>query len=396
MRAEIVRVSSPEKHEVPEANPMIVGVPREKHGNEHRVGLSPFAVSRLSGLGHGVLVEKGAGADAHLRDADYQNAGARIVYSGEEVLRRSDLVCSVARLTPEEAAVVQPGAVVSAFQHLAVAGPEYIHSLAEREVTCIAYELLEDSHGELPIRLPFSEMAGHMVLQVAAQYLSIENGGRGIMLGAVPTVAPPTVLILGAGQLGAAAARHAVAAGAHTIVIDHDVARLRVVHDETNGHAVTIVADSDRLERYTAIADVVIGAVHIPGGRAPFIVSRDMVRGMKQGSVIVDAAIDQGGCIETSRPTSLADPVFESDGVIHYCVPNMTASVPRTASRALASAALPYLVQIAEGGLDNALRRDAGLAAGVVLYRGMQVHPRIAAAVGAEPRPLASLLEERS
>ena len=203
-----------------------------------------------------------------------------------------------------------------------------------------------------------------MVLQVAAHYLSIENGGRGIMLGAVPTVAPPTVLILGAGQLG--------------------------------GHAVTIVADSDRLERYTAIADVVIGAVHIPGGRAPFIVSRDMVRGMKKGAVIVDAAIDQGGCIETSRPTTIVDPVFEAEGVIHYCVPNMTASVPRTASRALASAALPYLVEIAEGGLDEALAQDEGLAQGVVLYRGMHVHPRIAAAVGAEPRPLATLLEDRS
>jgi alanine dehydrogenase len=235
-----------------------------------------------------------------------------------------------------------------------------------------------------------------MVLQIAAHYLSIENGGRGIMLGAVPTVAPPTVLVLGAGHLGAAAAGHAIAAGAHTIVTDHDVARLRHVHEQTNGQAVTIVADIDRLERYTAIADVVIGAVHIPGGRAPFIVSRDMVRGMKKGAVIVDAAIDQGGCVETSRPTTLADPVFEADGVIHYCVPNMTASVPRTASRALASAALPYLVEIAEGGLDIALTSDAGLAKGVVLFRGMHVHPRIAAAAGAEPRPLASLLEERS
>lgn len=375
---------------------MIVGVPREKHGNEHRAGLSPFAVSRLCGLGHAVLVEQGAGADAHLRDADYQNAGARIVYSGEEVLRRADIVCGVERMTGEEIEFVQRGAVVCGFQHLAVAGPEFIGTLTERGITCVAYELVEGPGGELPIRLPFAEMGGHMVLQVAAHYLSIEKGGRGIMLGAVPTVAPPTVLILGAGQLGAAAARHSVAAGAHTIVIDHDVARLRVVHADTNGHAVTIVADSDRLERYTAIADVVIGAVHIPGGRAPFIVSREMVRGMKKGAVIVDAAIDQGGCVETSRPTTLADPVFEAEGVIHYCVPNMTASVARTASRALASAALPYLVEIAEGGIDVALRRDPGLAKGVCLYRGELVHPRIAAAVGAEPRSLASLLEDQS
>jgi alanine dehydrogenase len=375
---------------------MIVGVPREKHGNEHRAGLSPFAVSRLCGLGHAVLVEQGAGADAHFRDADYQNAGARIVYSGEEVLRRADIVCAVERLTGEEAEFVQREAVVCGFQHLAVAGREFIATLAEREITCLAYELVQGPNEELPIRLPFAEMAGHMVLQVAANYLSIEMGGRGVMLGAVPTVAPPTVLILGAGQLGAAAARHAVAAGAHTIVIDHDVARLRVVHEDTGGHAVTIVADSDRLERYTAIADVVIGAVHIPGGRAPFLVSREMVRGMKKGSVIVDASIDQGGCVETSRPTTLADPVFEAEGVIHYCVPNMTSSVARTASRALASAALPYLVEIAEIGLDEALRRDPGLSAGVTMYRGQLVHPRVAAALGVEPQSLASLVEERS
>lgn len=374
---------------------MIIGVPREKHGDEHRVGLSPFAVSRFCGLGHAVLVEQGAGTHAHFRDADYQNAGARIVYSGEEVLRRSDLICAVERLQPDEADVCQPGAVVAAFHHLAVARPEYIQGMVERRITCLGYELVEGPDGDLPIRVPFAEMAAHMALQVAARYLTVEEGGRGILLGAVPTVAPPTVLILGAGRLGQAAARHALAAGAHTIVIDNDVAHLRAVHEGTNGHAVTIVADGDRLEKYTAIADVVIGAVHIPGGRAPFIVSREMVRRMKPGSVIVDASIDQGGCIETSRPTTLADPVYEAEGVIHYCVPNMTSGVARTASRALTSAALPYLIEIAECGLDEALRRDPGLARGICLYRGNLVHPRIAAAVGAEPQSLDSLLEGR-
>jgi alanine dehydrogenase len=375
---------------------MIIGVPREKHGNEHRVGLSPFAVSRLCGLGHAVLVEQGAGAHAHFRDADYQNAGARIVYSGEEVLRRSDVVCAVERLKADEAEMVQRGAVVCGFQHLAVAATNFIKTLAEREVTCIGYELVEGEDGELPIRLPFSEMAGHMVLQVAARYLSIDEGGRGILLGSIPTVAPPTVLILGAGAAGHAAARHAVTAGAHTIVIDHDVAKLRYVHEETGGRAVTIVADSERLEKYTAIADIVIGAVHIPGGRAPFLVSRAMVRGMKPGSVIVDLSIDQGGCVETSRPTTLADPVFVAEGVTHYCVPNMTAGVARTASRALASAVLPYLVEIVELGLESALRRDRGLARGACIIRGQVVHPRIAAALGVEPASLDTLLEARS
>ena len=375
---------------------MIVGVPREKHGDEHRAGLSPFAVSRLSGLGHAVLVERDAGQAAHFRDADYEGSGARVVYSGEEILRRSDLICGVQRLQEDEVRIVQPGAILCGFQHLAVAGRDFIEALADRELTCIGYELVEGANGEQPIRLPFAEMAGHMVLQVAARYLSVDEGGRGILLGAIPTVAPPTVLVLGAGQLGEAVARHSVGAGAHTIVIDHDVDRLRVVHEVTGGHAVTIVADSDRLEKYTAIADVVIGAVHIPGGRAPFLVSRGMVRQMKPGSVIVDAAIDQGGCVETSRPTTLADPVFVAEGVTHYCVPNMTAGAARTASRALASSALPYLVEVAQFGLDEAIRRDAGLARGVCVYRGRPVHPRIAGAAGVEPASLDTLLGERS
>lgn len=375
---------------------MILGVPLEKHGNEHRVGLSPFAISRLCSLGHAVLVEQGAGAAAHFRDADYQNAGARIVYSGEEVLRRADIVAAVERPHPDELELLQRGATVCGFQHLAVAGPDYITALREREITCLAYELVEGPNGELPVRLPFAEMAGHLVLQIAARYLSIEEGGRGILLGSVPTVAPPTVLVLGAGQLGHATAMHAVKAGAHTIVIDQDVTRLRQVHEHTGGHAVTIVADSERLEKYTAIADVVIGAVHIPGGRTPFVVSQEMVRGMKPGSVIIDASIDQGGCVETSRPTTLADPVFVTEGVIHYCVPNMTSQVARTASRALASATLPYLIEVAEQGLDQALRRDPGLRKGICLYRGQLVHPRIAAAVGEATESLDNLLEVRS
>jgi len=375
---------------------MIIGVPREKHGNEHRVGLSPFAISRLCALGHAVLVEQGAGADAHLRDSDYQNAGARIVYSDEEVLRRGDLICGVERMQADEAELLQRGAVICGFHHLAVAGTDFVKTLCEREITCIGYELVEGPHGELPIRLPFAEMAGHLVLQIAARYLSVEEGGRGILIGAVPTVAPPTVLILGAGQLGHAAAIHAVAAGAHTIVIDHDVAQLRQVHEGTAGKAVTIVADSDRLEKYTSIADVVIGAVHIPGGRTPFLVSHDMVRGMKKGSVIVDASIDQGGCVETSRPTTLAEPIYVVEDVIHYCVPNMTASVARTASRALASAALPYLIDIAEFGIEQALRRDPGLARGVCIFKGQLVHQRIAAAVGGELQSLDTLLEDRA
>ena len=316
------------------------------------------------------------------------------MYSGEEVLRRSDLLCRVSRLRREQALMLQRGAVVTGFQHLAVAGTGLVDALAEREATLIGYELVEDSHGELPILLPFSEMAGHMALQCAARFLTAEEGGRGVMLGAVPCVAPPTVLVLGAGRVGHAAASHALRSGAHTIVLDADVSKLRRLHDEMKGQVVTVVAGSARLEKFTSIADVVIGAVLIPGGRAPFLVTEDMVRGMKPGSVVLDVSIDQGGCIETSRPTTLADPIYVRHGVTHYCVPNMTANVPRTASRALASAALPYLVAIASEGLDTALRGDEGLARGVTVYRGRLVNPRVADALGRTADDLRKLLAE--
>ena len=375
---------------------MIIGVPREEHGQEHRVGLSPFAVSRLTELGHDVLVERDAGHDARFLDAHYEEAGAHIVYSSEEVLRRSDLVCCVGRLTPSDTTMLQPGATVLGFQHLAVAPTEQIQALREQEITLIGYELVRDDKGEFPVLLPFSEMAGHMVLQQAARFLQTEEGGRGILLGAVPCVAPPTVLVLGAGRVGHAVAHHAVAAGCHTIVIDADVSALRALHDHTGGKVVTILAESDRLEKYTAIADVVVGAVLIPGGRAPFVIREDMVRGMKHGSVIVDVSIDQGGCVETSRPTSIEDPVFTAHGVIHYCVPNMTANVPRTASRALASAALPYITAIAELGVDGALRADRGLADGTYLFRGDLVHRRVGEPLGLEVTPIQQLLEDES
>jgi alanine dehydrogenase len=371
---------------------MIVGVPREAHGLEHRAGLTPFAVHRLSSLGHTVVVERGVGDDAHFTDADYQNSGAQILYTGEEILRRSDLLCCVGRLDREQASMLRPGATVCGFQHMAVAGPETVGPLRDREATLIGYELIEDGSGEAPVLVPFSEMAGHMVLQIAARYLQNGEGGRGILLGSVPCVAPPTVLVLGAGRVGHAVTRHALQAGAHVVVIDTDVGKLRRLHDETNGHVVTIVAGSDRLEKFTAIADVIIGAVLIPGGRAPFVVSEEMVREMKQGSVIVDVSIDQGGCIETSRPTTLADPVFERHGVVHYCVPNMTSNVARTASRALASAALPYLIEIAQNGTESALRENPGLAAGAYLYKGELVHRRVGDTLDMPVTPIERLL----
>jgi len=371
---------------------MIIGVPREPHRLEHRVGLTPFAVRRLTQHGHTVLIERQAGDDAHFTDQNYEGAGGRIVYTAEEAFKRADIVCRVGPVGAEEIDLLQPGSIVCSFQHLAVARRETVASLIEKKMTLIGYEVIRDAEGGLPVLHPFSEMAGQMALHIAAQYLRKEWGGRGVLMGNVAGVPPPTVVVLGAGAVGHAAARLAHGTGAHVIVLDADLAKLQSIHRAFGGHVATVVAATERLGQYTAIADVLIGAILIPGGRAPFLVSEEMVRGMKSGSVIIDVSIDQGGCVETSRPTTLDDPIFTAHDVVHYCVPNMTAGIPRTASRALANAAMPYVEALADAGLDEALRADPGLAAGVYMYRGSIVNERVGGALRIETTPLARLL----
>ncbi len=375
---------------------MIIGVPRESAGSEFRVGLNPFAAARLISLGHEVLVEQGAGEAARFEDRHYTAVGARIAYGREEVLGRSDLLATVGRLDAEDLAILRKGTVVCGFQHLAVAPKSGVEAARGRELTLLGYELVEDRSGDLPIMHPVSDMAGRMVLHVAAHLLQTRSGGRGILLGSIPTVAPATVLILGAGRVGQVAAMGALHLGAHVIVVDSDVHQLRKIHDLSQGQIVTTQAGVSRLEKYTSIADLVIGAVYIPGGRAPFLVSREMVSGMKDGSVIIDLSIDQGGCVETSRPTTLEDPTFVVDGVVHYCVPNMTSNVARTASRALAGAALPYLMHIGREGLVGALRTDRGLAAGVTMYRGTLTHARLARQLGESSEDIQSLIAQEA
>jgi len=373
---------------------MVIGVPTETHSDEHRVGLNPFAVGRLAHHGHTVVVEKSAGLAAHFEDRAFEEAGARIVYGAEEVYRRSDLVCQVGQLTARELGLLRPGAIVASFHHLAVLRREMVEGLMALETTLIGYEVIRDRGGDLPVLYPLSEMAGQMAVHLAANYLQKEAGGRGVLLGTVPGIAPPTVVILGAGTAGRSAARQALASGAHVIVLDADMHKLQVVHREFVGRAVTAVPSRRRLEQYTRIADVLVGAVLIPGARAPFVITEAMVVAMKPGSVILDLSIDQGGCVETSRPTTLRDPVFVAHGVLHYCVPNMTANIPRTASRALANTALPYLVELAGEGLDATLRNDPGLAAGVYLYRGKMVNASVGEALGLPVIPLVDLLQE--
>ena len=371
---------------------MVIGTPLETHRHEHRVGITPFGVAHLTQAGHTVLVQKDAGRSARFSDRDFEKAGAQIVYDAEEVYRRPDVVCRVGMLSADEVALLKPDSVVCAFHHLAVTSRPQLERLMELRTTLVGYEVIRDHAGDLPVLTPMSEMAGQMAVHVAANLLQNEAGGRGILIGSVAGVPPPTVLILGAGTVGQAAARHALACGAHVIILDADLRKLRTLSHDHSGRIVTVVAAMERLERYTAIADVVIGAVLIPGARAPFVVTEDMVRAMKPGSVILDISIDQGGCVETSRPTTLDSPTYTVHDVIHYCVPNMTANLARTASRAMAAAALPYLGALAGKSVGGAIADDAGLAAGVYLYRGKMVNRSVGETFGLPVHELSGLL----
>jgi alanine dehydrogenase len=371
---------------------MVIGVPKEIHHHEHRVGLNPFAAARLIKKGHTVFVESRAGEEAHFSDKDYQDVGAQIVYSPEEAYMRADLVSRFSAITAAELELIRPGLTICAFHHLAISPKDVVAKLMELETTLIGYEIIRDSHGDRPVLIPFSEMAGQLAVQIAAYYLQRESGGRGVLLGNAPGVPPPTVLILGAGSVGQSAARQAVATGAHVIVLDENMKQLRILNRDLAGHVVTAVVSIRQLEKFTAIADVVIGAILIPGARSPYLITEEMVKKMKPGSLIMDISIDQGGCVETSRPTTPDNPTFVVHDVLHYCVPNMTANIPRTATRALATAAIPYLMEVAEMGLEGALTGNPGLAAGVFVYKGKMVHERVGKALEMPVTPLGALL----
>jgi alanine dehydrogenase len=372
---------------------MVIGVPKETHRHEHRVGLSPFAVSRLTRMGHTVFVEREAGEAAHFADQHFESAGAEIVYSSEEVYQRADLICQVGVLSGAAVELLKPQSIVCAFHHLAISSEEVVQRLMDLETTAIGYEVICDRLGRRPVLIAFSEMAGRLAVDIASSHLQTESGGRGILFANVPGVPPPTMVILGGGTLGKAAAHDALAKGAHVVVMDDSMEALRALSQQTGGKVVTAITTQARLQHYTAIADVLIGAILIPGERAPYVVTEEMGKAMKPGSVIIDASIDQGGCVETSRPTSLDQPTFKAHDVVHYCVPNMTANIPRTASRALSNTALPFVTELANCGLESALRDDPGLAEGVYLFRGKKVHYSVAG-VDEPDLSLAKLLEE--
>ncbi|MBK8231586.1 MAG: alanine dehydrogenase [Candidatus Eisenbacteria bacterium] len=361
---------------------MEIGVAREIGRDEHRVALTPAAARQLVMEGHRVFVERDAGLESRFTDREYREAGAEILYAREEVIRRSGVVLGLGAPSMHDAAMLEAGQVVFGFQHLAVAPKELLYRLLERRITAIGFELIEEPDGRTPILRAMSELGGQMVVHLAAHLLEAESQGRGILLGAVPGIGPASVLVLGAGTVGRTAARILIASGAHVVLLDRDLERLRRADQELSGRAETFIADPETLAKFTRVADVVIGAVRVPGGRAPYLVSRAMVSEMRPGSVIIDVAIDQGGCVETSRPTTLAQPTFAVNEVVHYCVPNFTANIPRTASKVLSLTHLPYVAGVARTGIEAARRKSEPISRGIYLHDGGVLLPDLAARLG--------------
>ena len=364
---------------------MKIGVPKETKNHEYRVGLTPGAVREAVAHGHGVIVESGAGLGIGASDADYQQAGAELVGSAEAVFEAAEMVVKVKEPLPAEYALLQPQHLLFTYLHLA-ANPALADELLERRTTAIAYETVT-APGGLPLLAPMSEVAGRMSIQAGAAALEKSHGGRGVLLGGVPGVEPGRVLVLGGGTVGNNAAHTAVGIGADVTVIDKSLAVLRHLDAIYGGRVKTLYATRDDIERLLMQADLVIGAVLVPGATAPKVVTRDMLARMKPGAVIVDVAIDQGGCFETSHPTTHADPTFVVDGIVHYCVSNMPGAVARTATYALNAATLPYILTLAEKGWKDALKDDAGLRAGLNVCNGQVTHPQVAASLGRKYLP---------
>jgi alanine dehydrogenase len=356
---------------------MNVGVLRETARCEGRVGLTPASVRRLVESGHRVWVERGAGERSHFPDPSYESAGGDIVFSAPEVMDRAELLIKVERPTREEFERLHADQIVMAFFHMAVAEPEEVHLALDRNISTIGYEIIEAEDGCLPVLEPISEIAGQMAVAVAGHLLRSTAGGRGILLGGAPGIPPAEVVILGAGVVGTWAARTAMNSGAVTFVFDNDVTKLRRLLAVCPG-VFTGLADPETVREAVRRADVLIGAVLLHGERTPHLVTRTMVDTMRPGGVVVDVSIDQGGCIETSRPTTLADPAFLYNGILHYCVPNMTADIAHTASQALSQASLPYILEVAAHGLEQAIEKSAHVARGVYTLAGECTHEPLA------------------
>jgi alanine dehydrogenase len=356
---------------------MLVGVPKEVKTHEYRVGLVPGSVRELAHHGHEVVVESGAGAGIGFEDADYARAGARILGSAEAVFAAAEMIVKVKEPQPAEIARLKPGQVLFTYLHLA-ADKAQTEGLIRSGATCIAYETVTDGRGGLPLLAPMSEVAGRMSIQVGAHCLEKEQGGIGILVGGVPGVRAAKVVVIGGGVSGTNAARMAMGMEAYVTVIDKSLHRLYELDMQFGSQMHTLYSTVENIENEVAQADLVIGAVLVPGAAAPKLVTREMVRRMKPGSVIVDIAIDQGGCFETSRPTTHAAPTYVEEGVIHYCVTNMPGAVARTSTFALNNATLPFALALADKGWRRALADDAHLRHGLNIHAGALTHDAVA------------------
>jgi len=361
---------------------MEFGIPKEVRDLESRVGLTPAGVSSLVRHGHTVYVEQNAGIGAGFSDETYRASGAQIVYSPAEVYGRSEVIVKVTRPTADEHAYFRPGQTLVAFLHLAVASLDFLDALAASEVTAIACEMIERPNGVRPILVPMSEVAGRLAPFVAGQLLMSHAGGRGTLLSGIPGVPRGVVAIIGGGVLGSNAARAFLNIGAQVVVLDNEMERLERLEEVLNGRVTTMLSSGYNLERVTEFADVVVGAVLTSGRRAPILITREMVQRMRPGAVLIDFSIDQGGCAETSRPTTLRDQFYVVDGVIHHCVPNMTAAVARTTSYGLTNSLLPYLLLLGNHGIDGLLEQKPYFASGVNLIGGRIANREVAQALG--------------
>ena len=362
---------------------MIVGVPTEIKPDEYRVAITPIGVRELSERGHQVLIQAGAGVGSAIADADYEAQGARIVPGAADVFGAAEMVLKVKEPQQPEVGLLREGQTLFTYLHLAPA-PELTAGLCESGATCVAYETVEDRSGRLPLLAPMSEVAGKIATQAGAFMLEKPLGGRGILLGGVPGVAPANVMVIGGGAVGMNAAFIAIGMEADVFVYDTSIDKLRELDVAFGGRASTVFSSTLSVEERLPEMDLVIGAVLVHGARAPHVISRRQLGLMKQHAVLVDVAIDQGGCFETSKPTTHGDPTYEVDQIIHYCVTNMPGAVPITSTYALTNATVPYVIALAELGLVEAARRDPGLKLGINVAKGKVTHPAVAEGVGVE------------
>lgn len=367
---------------------MVIGVPKEQKQHEYRVSMTPAIVEELVARGHRVLVHKGAGEGSGIADEEYRAAGAVLVDELSDVYADADMVVKVKEPEPFEWPYLRQGQILFTYLHLA-ASRELTEAIVGSGVVGIAYETVQDPSGALPLLTPMSEVAGRMAVQIGARFLEKRQGGQGVLLGGVPGVPPARVAIVGAGTVGMGAALVALGMGAQVTLIDQSLPRLRFLENVLHGRRTTLMSNSQNVAKAVGEADLLIGAALVPGARAPRVVTAEMVRQMKPGSVIIDVAVDQGGCVETvDRTTTHDDPVYERFGVLHYAVPNMPGAVPRTSTLALTNATQPYVIRLAEQGWRKAAMEDPGFALGINCAEGELIHPQVAAAHGMSYTPL--------